>query len=521
MKFLGLRNGHDCNVTYTDGKNVKYFKLERHLQIKHYGEEFLKLPLTEYYDRLIKKAQPVLGFDLDELDAIAVSSYTTTIESAAQFTLSKEIGFNELYRQKTGEFWRQFKCPVFEVDHHYAHSLSVWPIVNYDDCDLHFVQDGQGEHNRYASVFKDHSLITFNDLFESHPFGFCSFAARLILLGEHYKMSGIHLDYAGKLMALQSFHTLTDELITSIMSATNRYDFCHMNQFAKTAVLMMPQNSDKKEKVINLAHLLHLFMYERLPEYMKSFGINSSNTISFSGGVAQNSCLNTHIRKTFPSLIVPPHSPDDGISLGCVEFLRRKYEQDPFDTTGFPFWQTDEAPHEEVSKKTIDKTTELLAKGKIVAWYQGHGEIGPRALGNRSILMDPTIKNGKDIINNKVKHRESYRPFGASVLLEDVSSVFDCNQDSEYMLFVYNCLDPERYASISHIDGTCRIQTVKDGRFYDLINSFKKKTGIPMILNTSLNVNGKPIAGYTENAKELYDTTEIDAIVIGNEIMVK
>tara|TARA_B000000557_G_scaffold224042_1_gene193472 strand:- start:2533 stop:3087 length:555 start_codon:yes stop_codon:yes gene_type:complete len=181
----------------------------------------------------------------------------------------------------------------------------------------------------------------------------------------------------------------------------------------------------------------------------------------------------------------------------------------------FPYCQDDYAP-EEVTDKTIEQAAELLAQGKIVGWYQGHGEIGPRALGNRSILMDPTIKNGKDILNSRVKKREWWRPFGASVLKDKAADYFDI-EDSPYML--YNAkvkqsgLDP-----ITHVDGTCRHQTVtyeSNPTYYKLISAFEKKTGCPILLNTSLNIGGKPIAGTPEDA----DVSGLDALIIGNQII--
>ena len=149
------------------------------------------------------------------------------------------------------------------------------------------------------------------------------------------------------------------------------------------------------------------------------------DVICYSGGVAQNTVINSEIRKVRPDLHIPPHCNDSGLSLGAVEFLRRYYDQEDFDTTGFPFWQDDEAPSTPPSIKTIKETAERLARGEIVAWYQGHGEVGPRALGNRSILMNPSVENGKSVINGKVKNREFYRPFGASVLEEKAKNYFD------------------------------------------------------------------------------------------------
>jgi carbamoyltransferase len=222
---------------------------------------------------------------------------------------------------------------------------------------------------------------------------------------------------------------------------------------------------------------------------------------------------------------IPPHCPDDGLSLGCVEFLRKLFCQPKFDNSNFPYWQNDEAPDSTPSAATIEKTSEFLAQGKIVAWYQGNGEIGPRALGNRSILMNPNVENGKDILNSRVKKREEYRPFGASILNEYTSQYFDCDYESPYMLYVIDALDKSQFKPILHVDGTCRIQTVNEQPQYaiyrDLIESFRRKTGIPMVLNTSLNVNGAPIAGYKADAKKLFDTSDLDVLVIGDEIITK
>jgi carbamoyltransferase len=139
--------------------------------------------------------------------------------------------------------------------------------------------------------------------------------------------------------------------------------------------------------------------------------------------------------------------------------------------------------------------------------------------------MDPSIKDGKAIINSKVKRREPYRPFGASVLLEETEKLFDCDYESPYMLYVVKCKQKEEFPAIVHVDDTCRIQTVnqdpQNAFYYDLIETFRKKTGIPMVLNTSLNIDGKPIAADPSDAHKLYDISDMDAVVIGNDIRVK
>jgi len=223
------------------------------------------------------------------------------------------------------------------------------------------------------------------------------------------------------------------------------------------------------------------------------------------------------------NLFIPPHCNDEGLSLGVVEFLRLYFNQEKFSNDKFPYWQSDESPNSDPSIETIKKTAKFLDEGKIVGWYQGNGEIGARALGNRSILMNPTVKNGKKILNNKVKHREWFRPFGASILEDEVSNYFHWNETSPYMLYVMNILDKNSFLPITHVDGTCRVQTVSSDlcNYYSLIEEFKTLSGIPMVLNTSLNNGGKPISGSINDAINLFSSTEIDVLVVGDEIYKK
>jgi carbamoyltransferase len=274
--------------------------------------------------------------------------------------------------------------------------------------------------------------------------------------------------------------------------------------------LLQLQKNNHKVNLISIAHRVS----ENL--FCEYFKLNAKGKTSYSGGIAQNTIINSQIKQKYQDIYIPPHCADEGLSLGCIEFLRKEFQQEKFDTTGFPFWQSDESPETRPSKETIKKIAEHLASGKIVGWYQGNGEVGPRALGNRSILMNPMIKNGKEILNNQVKHREWFRPFGASILEEYTSQYFDWLEPSPYMLYVMDILDKESFPAITHVDGTCRIQTVSQDLedYYSLIEEFRKLTGIPMLLNTSLNVNGKPIAGHMSDLKDI----NVDIKAIGNQI---
>ena len=210
---------------------------------------------------------------------------------------------------------------------------------------------------------------------------------------------------------------------------------------------------------------------------------------------------------------------DEGLSIGAIEFLRRKHKLKKPTIDNFPFNQSDEAPTSQPSLKTIKRVAKYLADNKIIAWYQGQGEVGPRALGNRSLLFNPFNKNAKNIVN-KVKRREAYRPFGASVLKEDVHKYLTKPIDNPHMLYVAKVKKPNLHG-ITHIDNTCRYQTVDQNNkyFYKLLKEFKKITGESIILNTSLNIGGRPIMSNKGDLLWFLNNSDIDYAVYGDEII--
>jgi carbamoyltransferase len=173
----------------------------------------------------------------------------------------------------------------------------------------------------------------------------------------------------------------------------------------------------------------------------------------------------------------------------------------------------------------IDAVSDLLAKGLVIGWYQGRSEWGPRALGNRSILANPTLPNMKDSINAKIKRRESFRPFAPSVLKEWVGTYFEQNILSPFMMHVVK-IKPEwqvRLPAITHVDGTGRLQSVsKDENplYYRLIDAFRKKTGVGILLNTSFNEN-EPIVDTPEQALACFQRTGMDALCLGKYLIMK
>jgi len=499
MKFLGLRlDEHDSSITYTNGSEVKYFKPERQNQIKHFGYFNLK-------DWVF--ASEKLGFKLEELDAVGI-----VVDIFHHPYLLKEDP-DKLYETIDIPYspFTELKCPVFRIDHHYAHSLSSWMLTSTEN---NFTLDGFGDLERSISVFQNNIKEKSYTLNEVGSLGIF-----LATLGKEFKIKGHVEDIAGKMMALQSFgkldlkywDTIKDCCYEDFKTVSNFNNYVNTYESREACLL----------NLINFLKTIHHFAESKIPDFFSKF-VEKNTEFSYSGGVAHNICINTSLKQKFPNMIIPPHCADEGLTLGCVEFLRKYYNQPPFSKKGFPFWQSDEAPKDKPKDKTIESIAEELANGKIVGWYQGNGEIGPRSLGNRSILMSPEIKKGKHILNEKIKHREGYRPFAASIKKEETQNYFDWSHDSEFMKYSVKFKD-KVFKPISHIDDTSRIQTVDNKHmfFYKLLDKFQGKTGIPMLLNTSLNDNGKPIAGCPKDAMNLFKNTDLDILVIGNEIIKK
>jgi|TARA_B100001750_G_scaffold112841_1_gene89135 carbamoyltransferase len=266
------------------------------------------------------------------------------------------------------------------------------------------------------------------------------------------------------------------------------------------------------------------------------------------GGVGLNGVANYRLLKESPfeNIHIPPSPGDAGSAVGCAQYLyyihqknQRNLEVDSSkrvreniyvgpsfsDNEIEDFLDNEKIQYQKLDKTSLlEKTANLISEGNIVGWYQGKMEWGPRALGNRSILADPRNADMKNILNEKIKHRESFRPFAPSILEEFSSEYFDIDIPSPYMLMVAKVKKPENIPAVTHVDGTGRLQTVsKDSNplYYELINQFYKVTGIPVIINTSMNVMGEPIVNTPEQAYSMIIKTDMDYLMMGNYMISK
>jgi len=480
-----LSRGHDCNITYYDGETLHYIKTERLFQIKHHRI------YEDECDDITKKLWGITRNEVD--DFIFTSFYGNTVgESNEEYDV-----INHIYAKSKSNGFQY-------IDHHYAHALCV-SLLN--DIDVSINIDGSGAFKSW-SVYRDSKVI---DCGYHETVG--SIGGGYSRLAKPFHIKGHSDDAAGKLMGLQSYGKINEEYLQYL----KKYNFnnnVHPIFDLQNYINYLADTNEAKKTKIDWLRTVHERAGEIVFDLFEKYA-SKNERIGYSGGVAQNVLWNTQLKEKYPNLVIMPYSSDEGLSLGGMEYLRRKHNLSKFNIENFPFAQSDESP--ETVCTQLDRVANALANGKIVAWYQGNGEIGPRALGNRSILMDPRIPNGKDKMN-EVKNREFFRPFGASILTEYAKEYFDIDFENPYMLYVGKS-QKDNLQSITHIDGTCRVQTVSTGLFRNLLEKFYELTGCPVLMNTSLNVSGKPIAGYIKDIKlEFLNNKKIDMLVIGDEI---
>jgi carbamoyltransferase len=298
----------------------------------------------------------------------------------------------------------------------------------------------------------------------------------------------------------------------------------------------------------NLASSLQLRLEEvYLGMLRKLAGQTGLKSVCLAGGVAFNCVANGKIfdATPFEQVFVQPAAGDAGLAIGAAYYIwhqklgkprsfamensywgpefsrdeiRKSVDADLVTQNGFA---VEELNAEDVTRRAAA----IVAEGKIMGWFQGRAEWGPRALGNRSIVADPRRPDMKEILNRRIKHREIFRPFAPSVLAEATSQWFEKSHPSPFMTMAY-AVKPEKRELIpapTHIDGTGRLQTVTrdaNPRYWQLISAFEQATGVPMVLNTSFNDN-EPIVCRPEEALDCFRRTQMDALVLGDFLVTK
>ena len=278
-------------------------------------------------------------------------------------------------------------------------------------------------------------------------------------------------------------------------------------------------------------HLLN-DLYKRVP----------LDNLAMAGGCALNSVANGKLfsRTPFQHTYIQPAAGDEGLAVGAALYAYHSVLKQPRREVLRNSYLGPEFSDEQIERglkesnlryrklerqPLLDSVAEQIAAGNVIGWFQGRMEWGPRALGNRSIVAHPGLPDMKDILNARIKHREWFRPFAPSILAERQAEYFEHDHPSPFMLHVYK-IRPEKRAplcAVNHVDDTGRLQTVsreENPLYYDLIRAFEKRSGIPVILNTSFNEN-EPIVCAPEEAIDCFRRTRMDALAIGSYLALK
>ena len=365
--------------------------------------------------------------------------------------------------------------PVKYFSHHYSHACAGYYTSKYNEAAI-VVLDAIGEWNTSTVWIGEGENIRLKYK-QNYPVSFGLFySAFTQLIGlkpnqEEYIMMGM-VAYGNS----KKYYKKVDEYYPK--HNKQKYNF-HKGIIDWNAEITEQDRFD-------IAAAVQLVYEQRLNEFMHmAYTLTGKKNLVFMGGCALNSSANTMLWNIFDSVWIMPNPGDAGSSLGAAAALYGKHIN----------WKTPYLGHELSGKYPVEEIVDKIFKDGIAAVAIGRAEYGPRALGNRSILADPRDPAIKDKVN-AIKQREPFRPFAPVVMAEFASQWFDMDFESPYMQYTVKCLQPEKVPSIVHADGTSRVQTVtreQNPGLYSVVNRFYLQTGIPMLLNTSLNIKGQPL----------------------------
>ena len=445
-----------------------------------------------------------------------------------------------------GENKNKLKYKIYKVEHHLTHIASAYYLSKFQNTTAAFSYDGSGDAvSIMLAECKDTKIKVLERVFLPKSLGhFYSAVCNYIgfeKFGEEYKVMGLsaygedkYFDYFDNLIGYDEKLCVRQKDIfdyNSINYKKNQIIKFNKNIFLNKKVEKFSQESKDIAKSLQVTfEKIVMQIIERLQKKVPS------NNLVMAGGCAMNGLVNGKIFKEskFKNHFIQPAATDDGTALGAAYYCFHNYlkKKERF-VMKHAFWgpsydeQTilNSIKAKKLTYKKFDGVDDLtkyaakvIVDSNVVGWYQGRSEWGSRALGNRSILANPANKNMKDIINSKIKKRESFRPFAPSVLEEEVSRFFECDIKSEFMNHIVKFQKKwcEVFPSVCHVDYTARLQTVNEENnflFYKLIKEFKKITGYGIILNTSFNEN-EPIVDTPEQAIDCFLRTDMDILFL-------
>ena len=532
MANIAFTGSHNSTfVVENKGKILLVLELERFLSYKNSGLTKYKIP--EYPFLIIEQ----------------VLNYIAKHTGISFFENCFSVGDNYVYINEVPYYLNNL-IPArnyVTTKHHVSHAASSLYQSSFKEA-LIFSFDGGGNDGVF-NIFVGNRKTGIETLIKKFD---VDFGFSYMVIG-HYlddikqlPLYEGHLIYPGKIMGLVSYGNIKSEWLIPMeefcyycsQKTGNTYEYQHLIEDlqAKTGLIFNANERFKGQQAYDIAATWQRAwenVFIRLVTPLIKNHAYMHLPLCLTGGCALNILLNTRIKKEFNrEVFIGPIPSDTGLAVGMILNHIKPETAIDITYTGLPLLDIDciseyinnnnvflyEVNHKNIIKDIVD--------GKIIGVARGNSEIGPRGLGNRSILCHPGIKDMKNILNKKVKNREWFRPFSPVVRAQDVSKYFEWEKESQWMSFAPLVKEEwrEKLAAVTHVDNTARVQTVtfeQNWWLYNILTEMEAQTGVGVLLNTSFNVNGKPILTTVKDVFNILNNTELDGVIIENYYITK
>ncbi|SOD18592.1 carbamoyltransferase [Pedobacter xixiisoli] len=567
MYILGINayHGDSSACIYKDGELIAASEEERFRRIKHWAG----FP-TEAIDFCLREAQ----VSITEIDHIAISrdpkanlgkKALTALKNRLNLSniisrvknLKKAASIEEEFIQHFNLKAGELKAKIHNVEHHRSHLASAFFASPFEDSALLSI-DGFGDFtSTMTGIGKGNKIEVLETVSYPHSIGvfYTTFTQWLGFphYGDEYKVMGLapygkpkYVDHLRKVIKFKEDGLFELELKYfnhpskgvnmvwegGIPAMDSLYSDALLDEFGAARKTDEPLEQLHRDWATSIQRITEEVIYHMLTHLQQKTGLD---TVCIAGGVAQNSVANGKIllRTPFKKVYIPPAGHDAGTCIGAALWVYNQLLNQPRTAPmlhgylGSRF--SNETIEDLLKEKNInytklegdalfDKVTNCLIDSGVVGWFQGRAEFGPRALGHRSIIADPRRNDAKEILNAKIKRRESFRPFAPSILKQYIPDYFEQVDDVPFMEKVFLIKEEQRskIPAVTHVDGTGRLQSVDESiepKYFGLINKFYEKTGVPILLNTSFNEN-EPIVNTPEEALNCFLRTKMDMLVM-------
>ena len=570
MIILGINAYHadSSAAILVDGKLLAATEEERFTRIKHWAGFPAQSILF-----CLKEA----GITLEQVDHIAIGRdpKAKLLKKLVYLLKNPKGGFSTVMNRlqnsrKVSSLEKEFssitgidtkiiKQKIHQVEHHRSHLASAFFASPFEEAALISI-DGSGDFTTTMIGTGQGNKLTVIDSVD-FPVSAGSFYTAFTQLlgfphyGDEYKVMGLaplgepkHVDKLKEIIHFShnGLFTWNEKYFRSAKNVVVTYGDDHIPYVGTLYSSYMEEKFGKGRKKNEELTQYHKDLAASVQRYTEELIFHIINhlqkrtglkNLCIAGGVAQNSVANGKILKNsnFENLYIPSAGHDAGISMGSAYYVYNQILNQPRAKAIYSAYTGSVFTNDEIELylksrnidytrysdvELYDKVTNCLIESGVVGWFQGRAEFGPRALGGRSILADPRRNDAKDLLNAKIKRRESFRPFAPSILREYVDEYFEMNDNVPFMEKVFP-IKKEKHSlipAVTHVDGTGRLQSVDKNispRYYDLIEAFRQKTGIPILLNTSFNEN-EPIVNSPGEALDCFLRTQMDMLVLEN-----